>query len=135
MNQYRSKEFVMKIFVADGQDCVRHALRVLLERQPGSNVIGEASAGDLLVEELNRCQPQILILDPDLPRFELGPGIRTLRSRHPRLILIVLSGRDEHRGPALLAGADLFIDKNKPPDELLAALQRFASDPSIASAA
>jgi DNA-binding NarL/FixJ family response regulator len=40
--------------------------------------------------------------------------------------MIVWSGRDENRCLAMAAGADLFIAKNKPPDELLAALQQHA---------
>jgi DNA-binding NarL/FixJ family response regulator len=117
---------MVKILVADPQLHVRRALRVLLERQAGARVIDEVSSGDELEIHITRSRPDVLILDLDLPQFQPETGLMTLRRHHPHMLMIVWSGRDENRCLAMAAGADLFIAKNKPPDELLAALQQHA---------
>jgi len=53
-----------------------------------------------------------------------------LRARYPRLPVIVMCGQPEVRRAALAAGADAFISKTDPPDQLLAALEEFCHNPS-----
>ena len=113
----------MRIFVADPQARVRFALRVLLERQPDVEVVGEvAGLQDLLSHAALPCA-DVILLDWDL----VGPGgglLLSLRHDHPSLGVIVLSGRPEAREAAMSAGADAFVSKGNPPEHLLAAIAR-----------
>jgi len=115
----------MNVMLADAEKRVLYALRVLLEFQPGVDVIDEVTSAGMLADRLIRMRPEILILDPGLPGFQPETGIRQLRAHHPELILIVLSGQEDLRPKALAAGADDFVAKNRPPDELLAAIRRY----------
>jgi len=55
------------ILIADDQPRVRHALRLLLEQEPGVNVVGEAAeAKTLLAQVAARC-PDLVLLDWGLP--------------------------------------------------------------------
>jgi DNA-binding NarL/FixJ family response regulator len=111
----------MRILVADPQAQVRFALRVLLEQQPGLEVVGEAaSAGDLLARAAHHCA-DLVLLDWNLAGTTAGL-LPALRRGCPGVGIIVLSGRPETREAALAAGADAFVSKGNPPEHLMAAI-------------
>ena len=110
----------MRILLADGQEKVRFALRVLLERQPGYEVVGEAvSAEDLLIKVAVTC-PDLVLLGWELSSSAEIDLLSALRRVCPRMPVIALSGRHEARRAALAAGADAFVSKTDPPERLLA---------------
>jgi two-component system response regulator DesR len=111
----------MRILLADDQHRVRFALRVLLERQPGLSLVGEAvDARDLLVQAKDT-RPDVVLLDWELPG-QAANLLRTLREVCPCTAVIALSGRSEARKAACAAGADAFVSKIDPPERLLAAI-------------
>jgi DNA-binding NarL/FixJ family response regulator len=114
----------MRILLADPQPTVRFALRALLERQPGVEVVGEASsAGTLLRQIRTRC-PDLVLLDGSFCDAG-GDVLSTLRAACPALAVVVLSARPETQPRALEAGADGFVCKTDPPEALLAAVRSF----------
>lgn len=113
----------MRILLADAQAKVRFALRVLLERQPGFEVVGEAkSTEDLLARAAISC-PDVVLLDWNLAGAVTARLLLALRRDCPGVGIIVLSGRPEASRAALAAGADAFVSKGNPPEHLLAAIQ------------
>ena len=118
----------MSILLADDQPEVRRALTILLERQPGLTVVGEAiDAHDLLLQIEITC-PDMVLLDWELPGMTAMQLLSTLRATCPGLSVIALSGRPGARRAALAAGASAFVSKADPPDKLLAAIQRVGTD-------
>jgi DNA-binding NarL/FixJ family response regulator len=119
----------MRILIADDQPKVRFALRVLLERQSGLQVVGEAAdIGDLLIQLSVTC-PDLMLLGWELPGrsdIDLLPAIRRIC---PKLPIIALSGRLEARQIALSAGVDAFVSKSDPPERLLDAIECCSQDP------
>jgi DNA-binding NarL/FixJ family response regulator len=112
----------MRILLADGQAKVRFALRVLLERQPGYEIVGEAiSAEDLLIKTAVTC-PDVVLLGWELPDRTKIDLLSALRRVCPMLPVIALSAQFEARRAALAAGADAFVSKTEPPERLLAAI-------------
>ena len=112
----------MQILLADDQPKVRFGLRVLLERQPGLKVVGEATnAEDLLAQTEADC-PDLVLLAWELPGLAGGDLLSALRGVCPDSFVIVLSGRTEVRRAALDAGADAFVCKCDPPERLLSAI-------------
>jgi DNA-binding NarL/FixJ family response regulator len=123
----------MRILIADSQAKVRFALRVLLERQPGVEVVGEAaSTGDLLAHAALSCA-DLALLDWNLAGAAPARLLSALGRDHPRLGILVLSGRPEARQAALAAGADAFVSKGDPPENLLAAIARCCKDGDAAT--
>jgi DNA-binding NarL/FixJ family response regulator len=112
----------MQILLADAQAKVRFALRVLLERQPGFQVVGEAADADDLLVQIEACCPDLVLLGWELPRPAGSELLSALRAACPSLLVIALSGRLEARRAALSAGADAFVSKSDPPERLLAAI-------------
>ena len=114
----------MQILLADDQPKVRFALRVLLERQPGLEVVGEAVDGEDLLALARAACPDLVLLAWDLPDLEAVGGLPALRALYPGQSVIVLSGRPEVRQNVLSAGADAFVSKSDPPEQLLAAIEK-----------
>ena len=114
----------MQILLAEDQPQVRFALRVLLERQPGLEVAGEAVNGEDLLALAGGTCLDLVLLAWELPGLAGVGGLPALRRLCPELSVIVLSGRPEARQAALSAGADAFVSKSDPPDRLLAAIEK-----------
>ena len=129
----------MRVLVADHQASVRTALRRLLKEASWLLVVGEAvRAGDLLDQAI-ATQPDLVLLDWELPGFSvknystIEPLHQNRHARHHLLVIlhslhshprvIALSGRTEVRQAALDAGADMFVSKGDSPEQLLAALR------------
>ena len=116
----------MRIMVADHESKVRFALRTLLVRQPGLEVVGEADTVEDLLAGVGATEPDLLLL-----HWRLGEGmselLSTLKRVCPGLHVIVLSVRQEACHDALAAGAEAFVCKMDPPDKLLAAIERVQS--------
>jgi CheY-like chemotaxis protein len=112
----------MRILIADDWPNVKNALRVLLEQQPGLQVVGEVrDVGELLARIKENC-PDAALLGWELPGRREVDLLSALRTACPELIVIVLSGRADARRAALAAGTDAFVSKVAPPERLLSAL-------------
>jgi DNA-binding NarL/FixJ family response regulator len=126
--QSRSEVSFMRILLADSQAKVRFALRVLLGRQPGIEVVDEVASADELLARAARSCPDLVLLDWAMAGAVAGGLLESLRNQCPDLGVIVLSGRPEARRAALAAGADAFVSKANPPEHLLAAITRCWQD-------
>jgi DNA-binding NarL/FixJ family response regulator len=115
----------MRILLADNQPKVRFALRVLLVSMSDISVVGEVTDADELVSQIDSTNPDMVILDWQLPGLSEIGSILALRKARPDLFVIALSGRPELGQAALDAGADNFVSKIDPPDRLLATVSRF----------
>jgi DNA-binding NarL/FixJ family response regulator len=113
----------MRILLADDQPRVRFALRTLLERQPDLEIVGEAGSGQDLRDQIEPAQPDLLLLDWELPGERPLDILSALRMMYPALRVVALSGRSEARRAALQAGVDAFVSKADPPEFLLAAIR------------
>lgn len=114
----------MRIMLADGQTQIRSALKLLLEQQ-GFEVIGEAEDAENLMMKMSLNQPDVLLLDWNLPKGEMDSSdlIRDLKRRKPSLKIIILSSRHGQNQTAMAAGADGFVSKSHPPEKLLKVLE------------
>jgi DNA-binding NarL/FixJ family response regulator len=118
--QRKREEAPMRVLIADNQSRVRFALRALLARQPGLELVGEANCAPALLEQARVARPDLLVLGWEL--IECASTLAALRQTCPGLRVIALSGRAEARQAALEAGADVFVSKTQPPEQLLAAI-------------
>jgi DNA-binding NarL/FixJ family response regulator len=124
----------MRILVADNQPKVRHALRVLLEHQPGLEIVGEVADGVALLARVKAARPDIVLLHWRLRGEAVVDLLPALRKASPDLAVIVLSGHPEVEEAALAAGADAFVSKADPPEVLLEAIVRLKREENAAVA-
>jgi DNA-binding NarL/FixJ family response regulator len=117
----------MRVVLADDQAWLRSALRLLLEHESDLEVVGEVGNASALPTSTATLQPDLIVLDWDLPEIK-STGARqrlvaTLRNLQPQVYIIALTGnRDLERVRA--TGADAFVSKADPPNCLLAAIHR-----------
>jgi DNA-binding NarL/FixJ family response regulator len=113
----------MRILLADEQTRVRSALQILLQQEPSVSIVGETSEAKELLAQVGATHPDLVLLDWGLPDLATIGSLPTLQTACPDLAVIVLSGRPEARLEALAAGADEFVSKVDPPEQLLLAIQ------------
>lgn len=122
----------MRIVIADNQPMVRQALRVLLEHQPGLEVVGEVIDGTALLAQVKATRPDIVLLHWRLRGWSAADSLCGLREAYPDLAVIVLSGHPEVEEAALTAGADAFVSKADPAELLLEAIADVQRDENTA---
>lgn len=122
----------MRVLLADDQEGVRAALRLVLEQEPGMAFVGEACDAPTLIEAAEATQPDLILLDWELPYLRTAQDRRrllnALHQRCPNVRVIALSGEIESGRRALAAGADIFVSKVEPPERLLCALRSLRGD-------
>ncbi len=118
----------VRVFIIDDQEQVRSALRKLLKHRLNVQVVGEAIDTHSLWMELDAARPDVLLLDWGVLDSHADEVLLSLHAHYPHLSVIVMSGQPEVRRAALAAGADAFISKTNPPDQLLASLKEVCHD-------
>lgn len=114
----------MRIFIADADQELRMALQVLLHQEPGMAVVGLAVHTRGLFAQVAASQPDVVLLDwqlPDRPAVSVLADLHSLE-RRPRII--VLCVRQEVEREARAAGADAFVTKTASSDQLVAILRQ-----------
>jgi DNA-binding NarL/FixJ family response regulator len=123
MTVVRSQEpSVRRLLIADDRVRARRALRAVLALQPGIELIGEAADGEEAIAEVERLRPDIVILDIRMPRVDGIAATKQIKTRWPTIRVIAHSLAEDLSEDALAAGADAFVPKGAPADELLRAL-------------
>jgi len=112
------------VLIADDQPEVRSALRLLLTQEPDLIVVGEAIDTAQVLELAAGQQPDLVLLDWELPDQGGAAALAGLRAIHPGLAVIALSGRPEAQPAALAAGVDAFVSKGKPPEYLMTSVNK-----------
>lgn len=111
----------VRVFIADDHDQVRWALHLLFKLEPGVDIVGEAKRSEELLALVATSQPDVLLLDWELPGSSGPLLLKLVRSidRDIPLEIVVLSGKFEAQQAALQAGADAFVSKSENPEHLL----------------
>jgi DNA-binding NarL/FixJ family response regulator len=114
----------MRILVADDHGIVRAGIRLLLERQPGMAVVGEASDGAEAVALALSTRPDLCILDVSMPRLTGLQAAREIRAQRPDARVLMLSMHDDERYlfEALKAGASGYVLKREADQDLVEAV-------------
>ncbi|HEY1500126.1 MAG TPA: response regulator transcription factor [Acidobacteriaceae bacterium] len=115
----------IRILIADDHPLFRDGLRRLLQAEPGYEVVGEASDGDVLVDLARKTKPDILLLDLSMPRQDGMEVLRELSSsRLPvRTLLLTASIEKQQIVQALKLGAYGVIMKESTTQRLFDSIQ------------
>jgi DNA-binding NarL/FixJ family response regulator len=115
----------IRILLADDHPIVRDGLRAILGTQPDFEVVGEAAHGTEVLRQVDALQPDLLLLDLEMPRMDGVETLRQLRAAHPQVRVLVFTAfdTDERIMGALRAGAQGYLLKGTPREELFAAIR------------
>ena len=115
-----------QILIVDDHPLFREGLRQMIEREPGLRVCGEAADAAEALRIVGQSEPDLVIVDISLDGASGIDLVKTLKSEHGELPVLVLSMHDEtlYAERALRAGAMGYVMKHEPPKTVRAAIQR-----------
>ena len=116
---------LIRVAIADDHPMIRVGVRRTLERDEQFRVVAEAPDGGALLDVLRTSEPDVLLLDiemPDGPTARLIPQVRLCK---PSIRIVILSAHTEHRYLQPLRDLDIagFIIKDEAPERLLQAVR------------
>jgi DNA-binding NarL/FixJ family response regulator len=116
---------LIRVLIVDDHAVVREGLRTFLDLQDGIEVVGEAADGEQGVDEAERLQPNVILMDLVMPKLDGVGAMRELRTRAPDAHVIVLTSflDDDRLMPAIQAGAAGYLLKDVEPAELARAIR------------
>jgi PAS domain S-box-containing protein len=116
---------VIRVLVADDHEVMRKGLVGILEQQEGIAIVGEACDGRQALEEARRLKPHVVIMDVSMPGVNGVDSTRLIRAEMPEMRVIGLSMHSEDvvSEQMLAAGADHYLSKDSPIQDLLAAIR------------
>jgi two-component system, NarL family, nitrate/nitrite response regulator NarL len=82
---------VIRLVVADDHPVVRFGVKNMLMADPGFEVVAEAEDGDVAITQVLEHEPDILLLDVQMPRLPGLEAMRAIMSRSPRVKIILLT--------------------------------------------
>jgi DNA-binding NarL/FixJ family response regulator len=115
----------IRILVADDHPIVRDGLVAILSTQPDFEVVGEAGNGAEAVERATMLQPDVMLLDLEMPELDGVEVLRRLAQSNPEVRVIVFTAfdTDERILGAVKAGAQGYLLKGAPRKELFEAVR------------
>jgi two-component system response regulator DesR len=133
---------VIRILLAEDQGMVRGALATLLNLEPDIEVVGQVGDGSQVVAEALRSEPDVALLDIEMPGLDGLSAAEALRAARPdcRVLILTTFGRPGYLRRAMDAGVGGFLVKDGPVEELAHAIRRVLAgerviDPKLAVAA
>lgn len=116
---------MLKVIIADDHQIVRLGLTLTINAEPDMRVAGEAQNGLEALTLIRKHQPDVVLMDLQMPETNGVEALRQIRAEFPNLPVLVLTtfGDDAHLYAALRAGASGFLLKDMNGDELVAAIR------------
>jgi DNA-binding NarL/FixJ family response regulator len=128
---------VIRVALADDQALVRAGFRVLLDAEPGVEVVGEATNGHEVVELTRAARPDVVLMDIQMPGLSGIDATRMIATDPAldavRVLILTTFELDEYIVDALRAGASGFLIKDTEPVELIRAVRVVAGGESLLS--
>lgn len=111
-----------KIMITEDNTRARRALKALLSQQAGISVIAEASDGQEAINRIKKEIPDAILMDVCMPGMDGIQATKIIKSRWSQIKIIILTMYPDHKVDALSAGADAFLLKGCPVEDVTSLL-------------
>jgi two-component system nitrate/nitrite response regulator NarL len=121
---------MVKVMIADDHALIRRIVREVVEKESDLEIIAEARDGNEAEEQATHTQPDVILMDLDMPGcngFEATERVLA-RSPHSRVVIFTASAKEQYAFHALQLGAIGYITKDIEPDGLINAIRSAARD-------
>lgn len=132
---------MIRVLLAEDQAMVRGALAALLTLEGDMEIVAEVGRGDEVVNAALAAQPEVALLDIEMPGCDGLSAAAALHSRLPlcRILILTTFGRPGYLKKAMESGVVGFLLKDAPSSQLAAAIRRAVAgerviDPALAMA-
>ena len=118
----------IRLVLADDHRMFRQGLRELIERKTDWEVVGEAATGREVLELVTRLNPDIVLLDIQMPEPNGVAVAQQLAQTHPnvKIVMLTMYREDQHLVDAIQAGARAYLLKDADASELISVINRVA---------
>jgi len=127
---------VTTVLLVDDQDLVRAGFRIILNSEPGIEVVGEAANGADGIRLARELNPDVVCMDvqmPDVDGLQATRAIVADAAVSSRVLILTTFDRDDYLFDALSAGASGFLLKTASPENLVEAVQVLARGDALLS--
>jgi two-component system, NarL family, response regulator LiaR len=123
-----SKEATTRVVLADDHDVVRQGLKRLLDRAPEIEVVGEASDGLEALQFVEDLEPDVLLLDIEMPNMDGIEVARRIHESSTKVRILILSAYDdrEYIRALLDIGVSGYLVKGEAPGKIVEAVRGVA---------
>jgi len=113
-----------RVVIVDDHPVFRQGLRDVLETDPELQVVGEAANGDVALQMAEDVEPDVMLIDINLPDINGLQVTRQLKAKQPEIKVVVVTGYDdaEQAFHAIRAGASAYCAKDITPETLIQTL-------------
>ncbi|ALG09528.1 response regulator transcription factor [Kibdelosporangium phytohabitans] len=127
---------MVRVLIAEDTGILRETLSALIALQDDLDVVAEIGTGDAIVPSAQRFQPDVAVVDIDLPHVDGLTATARLREEVPGCQVLILTGlpRPGNLPAALAAGAIGFLLKDTSAADLVAAIHRVAAGEKVIDA-
>lgn len=115
----------IKVLIVDDHPLFRQGLKDLLDTDPLMNVIGEAADGEVAIEMVYDVNPDVILMDINLPTINGLQVTRKIKLQFPNVKVVMITGYDdaEQVFHALRVGASAYCPKDIMPEALINIIQ------------
>lgn len=115
----------VKVLIADDHPLIREGLVKIINMDPAIEVVGEAVDGEDVINKTEDVNPDIIIMDLNMPKLDGLEAARIIRNKQPHIKVIVLTVEDsEHRVfEVIKSGAQGYLLKDVDPDALASTIK------------
>ena len=115
----------LRIFIADDHEILRAGIRRMIEARPGWEVCGEAGNGRDVIALAESLQPDVIVLDLDMPELHGLEAARQIKKSRPTTEIMIFTAnvREEMIHDAFEAGVSSYISKTDLGDHLALAIE------------
>ncbi|MCY0874818.1 MAG: response regulator transcription factor, partial [Firmicutes bacterium] len=98
---------IIRVCIVDDHELFRQGVSTIINRQPGIEVIGEASDGQMAVTLYQEHQPDVVIMDVHMPHMTGIEATRLIREHDPqaKILILTVSDAEDSLFEAIKAGA------------------------------
>ena len=123
----------IRVLLADDHPVVRDGLTAILSTQPDFQIVGEAATGAEAVHLAAHLNPDVVLIDIEMPGLDGVEALRQIRATRPeaRVIVFTAFDTDERIVAAVQAGAQGYLLKGAPRDELFKAIRVVSAGGSL----
>lgn len=110
----------IRILLVDDQPLFRRAIATLIADQPGLDIVGEAGNGLEAIEMAHALDPDLVVMDVEMPVMNGVEATRRIRDELPgvKVVILTVSETDDHLFDAIRWGAHGYLLKNLRPEQL-----------------
>ena len=115
----------IRVFLADDHQVFREGIRLLLEKVPDMEMIGEADDGEEAVTKVSQLMPDVVLMDITMPGLNGLEATRQIKQKHPsiKVLILTMHETDQYLSAMLEVGVSGYLVKTTTSRELISAIK------------